>query len=281
MKKLLYLSLLLIGFNAEAQKGVVFKMKFLPDHDYNGTVNITINCNVNLSGDNDVLDKIKAQGITIPVVANVAMKMAGDTKTGARGSNGIFPVTMSYKIDQLAVNLSGKDIPVPIPATATAMNIYGHVGADGKLIADSLGGNKMKDTAQQKISQMMNSLQQRIVFPDRPLHIGDTFTQDMPLGIPMVGDKMKMDAKTIYKLVNISNGSAFFDVTQSMNMAIPVKNETLTLTGSGSGKMIYDIKNSFPIDFKSNMTLKFAGSIEKVAIDATAQFDIGYRYDIH
>ncbi|HWZ15820.1 MAG TPA: hypothetical protein VNW95_11340 [Mucilaginibacter sp.] len=144
MKKFLYLALLFIGFNAEAQKGVVFKMKFLPDHDYNGTVNITINCNVNLSGDNDVLDKIKAQGITIPVVANVAMKVAGDIKTGARGSNN-FPVTMGYKIDQLAVNFNGKDIPVPIPATVSAMNIYGHVGADGKLIADSLGGNKMKE----------------------------------------------------------------------------------------------------------------------------------------
>jgi hypothetical protein len=280
MKKLLYLSLLLVGLNAEAQKGVVFKMKFLPNHDYNGAVNMTINCKVNLSGDKDVLDKLTAQGITIPVNANVEIKMAGDTKTGARGSNDIFPVTMTYKVDQLAVNLNGKDIPIPIPATATAIAIYGHVGADGKLTADSLGGKKMKDTAQQKMSQMINSLQQRIVFPDRPLHIGDTFTQDMPLGIPLAAN-MKMDAKTVYKLVNISNGNAFFDVTQSMNMAIPVKTETLTLTGSGSGKLIYDIKNSFPVDFKSNMTLKFIGSIEKVAIDAMAQFDIGYKYDIH
>jgi hypothetical protein len=280
MKKLLYLALLLIGFNVEAQKGIVFKMKFLPDHDYNGTVNMTINCKVNLSGDKDVLDKLETQGITQPITANVVMKMGGDTKTGAIGSNNIFPLTMNYKIDQLTVNLNGKEIPVPIPATANAITIYGHMGADGKLTADSLGGNKMKDTAQQKISQMMNSFQQRIIFPDRPLHIGDTFTQDMPLGIPLAGN-MKADAKTVYKLVNISNGNAFFDVTQSMNMAIPIKTETLTLTGSGSGKLIYDIKNNFPIDFKSNMTLKFLGNIEKVAIDATAQFDIGYKYDIH
>ncbi|MDP9046825.1 MAG: hypothetical protein M3N14_01725 [Bacteroidota bacterium] len=280
MKKLIYLSLLFIGFNAQAQKGIVFKMKFLPNHDYNGTVNMNISCKVNLSGDKDVLDKLTAQGITLPVNANVVMKMGGDTKTGARGSNDIFPVTMKFKVDQLAVNLNGKDINVPIPATANATTIFGHAGVDGKLIADSIGGNKMKDTARQKMSQMMNALQQRINFPDRPLHIGDTFTQDMPLGIPLSAN-MKMDAKTIYKLINITNGNAFFDVTQSMNMAIPVKNETVTLIGSGSGKLIYDIKNSFPIDFKDNMTLKVAGIIEKVAIDATAQFDIGYKYDIH
>jgi len=279
MKKLIYLSLLLIGFNAEAQKGVVFKMKFLPNHDYSGSVNLDITCKVNLSGDNAVLDKLQTQGITFPLNANAVMKMTTDTKTGANGANNSFPLTMTFKFDELNVNLNGKEIPVPIPAAATTMNIYGHVGADGKLMADSIGGNKMKDTSQQKISQMMNSFQQRINFPDRPLHIGDTFTQDMPLGIP-VGTNMKMDAKTTYKLVNISNGTAFFDVTQSMNMAIPVKTETVTLIGSGSGKLIFDIKNNFPIDFKDNITLKFAGTIEKVAIDATAQFNIGSKYEI-
>ncbi len=280
MKKLLYLSLLFIGFNAQAQKGVVFKMKFLPNRDYNGMVSMNINAKVNLSGDNNVIDKLQTQGITLPLNGNVLMKMTNDTKTGANGANNGFPLTMTFKFDELNVNLNGKEIPVPIPATASAMNIYGHVGADGKLMADSIGGNKMKDTSQQKISTMMNSFQQRVNFPDRPLHIGDTFTQDMPMGIP-VGANIKMDAKTTYKLVNISNGNAFFDVTQSMNMAIPVKGQAINITGSGMGKMVYDINNSFPTDFKSNMNMKIAGIIDKLTIDATLLMDMEYKYDIH
>ena len=139
----------------------------------------------------------------------------------------------------------------------------------------------MRDTAQQKIAQMMNMVQHNVKFPDRPLHVGDSFTQDMPLGIPMGGNNMNMDSKVVYKLVNIADGKAYFDISQSMNMAIPVKGQTINLTGSGVGKMVYDIKNSFPTQFKSNMTIKFTGNIDKLGIDATLLFDMDFNYIVN
>jgi hypothetical protein len=280
MKKLIYLSILLFAFKAEAQQSITFKLQYLPNHNYNGTVSMDMNCNITLKGDTQTMNKLTAQGIVQPIALNVGMKMIGNIKTGSPDVKSVFPLTMNYKIDTMSLTLSGKTIPIPAKINQD-INIYGHVGADGKLKADSVSGNKLKDTSQQKISQMMNAFQNIIKFPDHPLHVGDTFTQDMPFNIPMAGNNMATNAKVVYKLASITDGNAYFDVTQSMNMTIPIKGKSITLTGSGTGKMIYDLKNSFPTDFKSNISLNFDGQVETMQIDGTASMNMEYKYDIH
>jgi hypothetical protein len=280
MKKIIILLLLLFAFKAEAQKSVTFKFKYLPNHDYGGTLSMGINCSVTLKGDTQITNKLKAQGISQPVILNVTVKMNGNTKTGSPDANGVFPLVMNYKMDTLNVNVGGKAIPIPSKINS-GINIYGHVSADGKLNADSIGGSKMKDTSQQRMSQMMNSFQNMIKFPDHPLHIGDTFTQDMPFNISVPGTNMTTNAKVVYKLVSIANGNAYFDATQSMNMTIPIKGESMTLTGAGTGKLVYDIKNSFPVDYKSTINLNFSGKIHTLDINGTAVMDMDYKNGIH
>jgi len=279
MKKIIYLSLLLFVFKAEAQQSITFTYKYLPNHNYDGTVSMDMNCNVTLKGDTQTTNKLKSQGITQPIALNVGMKMIGDVKTGAPDGNNIFPLTMNYKIDQMSINISGKAIPMPATMNSD-IKIYGHVGTDGKLKADSVNANKLKDTSEKKISQMMNAFQNMIKFPDHPLHIGDTFTQDMPFNIPMAGNNMATNAKVVYKLVSIADGNAYFDITQSMDMTIPIKDQSITLKGAGTGKLVYNLKNSFPTDFISNINLEFNGKINTLEINGTALMNMEYKYDI-
>jgi hypothetical protein len=280
MKKIIFLSLLLFVFKAEAQESVTFKMAYAPNHNYNGTVNMDMNCNVTLKGDTQITNKLKAQGMTQPLVLSMGMKMNGNIKTGSPGTDGVFPLVMNYKMGQLNINIGGKAIPMPAQVSSD-MNIYGHVGADGKLKADSISGNKMKDTAQKKISQMMNTFQNMVKFPDHPMHIGDTFTQDMPFNIPMAGNNMATNAKAVYKLVSIADGNAYFDVAQSMNVTVPIKGQSITLTGAGTGKLVYDLKSSFPTDYKSSVNLKFNGQIAALTIDGSAVMNMEYKYVIN
>lgn len=83
MKKLIFLFLLLFVFNAEAQQSVIYKMKYLPNRDYDGQVSMNINCNIALAGDTQITNKLKSQGITQPVAFDMNMKMTGDIKTGS------------------------------------------------------------------------------------------------------------------------------------------------------------------------------------------------------
>jgi len=281
MKNLLYLPLLFLFSNLHAQQGVVFKIKYLPNHTYQGTVNMTINAKATLSGNDTIISKLTSQGITQPLALNVKMEMKGNTQTGPVGANNMFPLTMKYNFENLSGDLNGNDIPMPMDKLAGGMSIYGHVGPDGKLKADSISGGKVHDTSEVKVSQMMNGIQKNIKFPDHPMKIGETFTQDMPVNLPVAGKSMNIDSKVVYKLISIADGNAYFDLQQSMNMSIPISGATINLNGMGAGKLVYSIKDNFATDYSTNITLKVTGEIKTLKIDATAEMNMEYKYTVN
>jgi hypothetical protein len=99
MKKFLYLLFLLPAFTLQAQQNVVFKIKYLPNHTYDGAISMGMVIHVDLSGDTAILAKMKAQGMTPPLTMTMDMKMNGATKTGGPGANQAFPITMGYKFE--------------------------------------------------------------------------------------------------------------------------------------------------------------------------------------
>ncbi len=281
MKKLLYLPLFFLALQLRAQQNVVFKIKYLPSHVYAGTITLGLDFKVNLSGDTAVLAKLATQGLTPPIAAKMDMKMEGTSKTGAVTANKDFPISMGYKFDGLSMELNGNSIPIPTEKLGDGVNIYGHVGLDGKIRADSIGGKKMTDTSQEKVAKMMNAIQKQINFPPHPMKIGETFTQDMPLNIPMAGQNIDINSQVIYKLVSITDGNANFNVQQSMNMSIPIAGATINMKGAGTGKMVYSIKDNFATDYSSNVNLTITGQIKTLKIDATAQMNMEYKYIVN
>ncbi|MDB5091384.1 MAG: hypothetical protein JWR09_5378 [Mucilaginibacter sp.] len=280
MKKSICLLLLLFVFKAEAQKSVLFKMKYLPNRTYTMGTSMTMNFNVDLSGNEDIIEKIKAEGFTQPIKANIAMSTSGNTKTGAPGADNVTPMIMAYKIEQISVKIGEKAIPVPLKANSQ-VSIYGHVGQDGKFKADSLNGNNLKDTSEKKITQIMNAIQNKIKFPEKPMHIGDTFTQEMPISIPMAENNGETNVKATYKLVSIANGNAYFDIIQNADVQINIKGVELKISGSGTGKLVYSIKNNFPLDYKTSLNLAIDGKINTLIIKGTAILDADYNNTIN
>jgi len=280
MKKLIPFVLLVAAFTANAQKGIIFKMKYLPNSNYSAVTNITMKVNLNLSGDNNLAASINPGGG--PLNMDMAMNMDGTIKTGAKGANNTFPISIGYKMGEMNMTMNGKKIDIPIPTlTNNTTAIYGHIDESGKLKADSIGGAAVKDTSEKSIAAMMNMIQNAVKFPETPLKVGEIFTQEMPFNLPVAGTGLAMNAKVTYKLVSINAGNAYFDVEQTMDIKIPVKDDFITISGTGNGKMVYSIKDSFPTEFKSDLTLKAKGKVTTLAIDGTAQFGMEYKYTIN
>ena len=280
MKKLICLFFIVLAVNAQAQKGVVFKMKYLPNHTYTMATGVTMNFDVNLSGNEDIIEKLKAQGFTQPMKASMTMSLTGNTKTGQAAADNVFPMAVTYKLDQVSVKIGDKDIPMP-PKINTETTIYGHAGKEGRFKADSISGNAMKDTSEKKITQMMNAIQNKIKFPEKPLHIGDTFTQEMPISIPMTEGEGNTNISVTYKLVGIDNGIANFDIVQNADIQLNVKGVTLKITGTGPGKLVYSIKNNFPLNYKTTLNLAIDGNISNTVIKGTAVLDGDYKYTVN
>jgi hypothetical protein len=283
MRKLCLLALLCFSLTQlKAQNGVVFKIKYLPNHNYQTSVNMNMKLNVNLNGDTALISKLKSQGITQPVNANLAIGINGNIKTGALGADNTFPLNMDYKVANLTVNANGKDVPIPPKVTEKDIKIMGHITQDGKIKIDSAEGKKINDTTEKKMQQMMDMIQKQIQFPDRPLKPGDTFTQEAPTNLPISGDNnIQLNGGVTYKLVSISGGKAYFDMVPTFSMSFKVKTMAISVTGTGTGKMVYSIKDNFPLSKDGSFNLRIKVTSNKLNVDGTAVITSNYSCAIN
>ncbi|HTD42395.1 MAG TPA: hypothetical protein VK671_17320 [Mucilaginibacter sp.] len=280
MKKIYLLVFLCLSLTQlRAQQGVVFKIKYLPNHNYQSTISADVKFNVTVTGDQQIIDKLKSQGITQPVNANLSIALGGFLKTGALGADNSMPVNIDYKLNNISVNANGKQMPIPPKATEKDIKLSGHVSQDWTLKIDSADGKAVADTAENKMQQMMNILQKQIQFPDKPLKPGDSFTQGAPMTIPLDkdGHNINIDAGIIYKLVRISDGKAFFDLTPNFKLNFQMKDISVDMSGTGTGKMVYSIKDSFPLSKEGNISMKIKVISPKINVDGTAV--ITSKYD--
>jgi hypothetical protein len=282
MKKISFLFLLVTALGANAQDGTVFKMKYLPDHKYGAVLGMTMNLNLSMTGDDNMIAKLKAQGINLPVALNVDLKLNGDVTTGATGANNGFPLTVAYNLQDLNLEIGGNKID-PLKGKGVAIKIYAHDNADGKITADSTFVNDKRDTSKNSLSGMLNSLQSQIKFPDHPLKVGDTFTQEAPMGAAgmMGGAGSKTVVKSTYKLTGITDGKAYFDLVQTMDISVKIKTVNVSLTGTGAGKLVYSIKDNYPLSMDDKMTVKLDVTIAAMVINGTADITISSTHTIN
>ncbi|MBV8388162.1 MAG: hypothetical protein JO080_00015 [Mucilaginibacter sp.] len=279
MKKIFLLALFCLGFTQLwAQQGVVFKIKYLPNRSYQSNISVDGKLNVTVSGDQEIIDKLRDQGITQPVNANLSIALGGFMKTGVLGADNAMPVNMDYKISNISVSANGKQVPIPPKATEKDIKLVGKISQDWKIKIDSADGKAVSDSAQQKMQQMMDMLQKQIQFPDKPLKPGDSFTQSAPINIPVGkdGSSAKIDAGITYKLVRIADGKAYFDMIPNFSLNLQIKNVSVDMNGTGTGKMVYSIKDSFPLSKEGNIMMKIKVTSPKINVDGTANFTSKY-----
>ncbi len=282
MKKLCLYILLCISFvQLKAQNGVVFKVKYLPNRNYQVSINVGMKINATLSGDTALISKLNSQGIKQPVNADLSMDMSGNMKSGALGADNTFPLNMDYKINKLSVTANGKQAPIPPKVTENNIKVTAHVNKDGQLTLDSAGGKKVNDTTEKKMRQMMDLVQKQIKFPDKPLKPGDSFTQGMPMNIPVSGNNIQLNGGVTYKLIRISDGKAYFDMIPAFNMDFKIKNTSISVTGTGTGKMVYSIKDNFPLSKEGSFDMKIKVTSDKLNVDGNAVITSTYTGTIN
>lgn len=275
MKKVCLLAVLCLAVvQLKAQKPVVFKVKYLPNHEYKMAVTMGMKINATLNGDQSLIDKLNAEGITQPVSVDFQFGMNADTKTGSVGSDKMIPLNMDVRIDSLSVTANGKQAPIPPNISEKSAKIVGRAGLDGlSMIIDSVAGKKTSDSTQKNMKQMMSLFQRQIKFPEKGLKPGESFTQTMPLNIPIGKDstsKIHMDYSIIYKLISVSGGKAYFDVVPNVSMNFAIKTMNISMSGTGLGKMVYSVKDNFPVSNNGSFTLTVKVTSDKLNVDGTA-----------
>ena len=162
--------------------------------------------------------------------------------------------------------LDGKLMPAK-PNEIQEKKIFAHSDAGGKLKIDSIAGaSSNKDSVIKVIASIMENFNREIKFPENGMKIGDSFTQDLPMNLPIMGSTVRVAMNLIYKLTGTKDDIAYFDVDQTAAFNLPTQYGPVNIKGAGNGKMEFSIKKSFPIKYDSNSELTYTMEIENLSI---------------
>ncbi|MFD2519205.1 hypothetical protein [Salinimicrobium flavum] len=253
-KYILPICLLLLSIPALAQE-VVFKAEYKPGKKYIIELRTVASTETSFSGDPQMMEYMESAGVTNPVISKDETFIPTTLTTGAREEDGQFPAIMVYgDIDSKTV-MNGETYTKRSPLSG--VRVMGKYSNGNKFVIDSVIGNEAPADIKNMLVSTIENLQQQIEFPRHSLKVGDTFTNKIPIQVPVEGMKpIRTEITTLYKLKKIDAGTAFFDLQQTINLNSEQEEFELKAEGTGTGSLEYDIKEEFITSFNSEIPME-------------------------
>lgn len=113
----------------------------------------------------------------------------------------------------------------------------------------------------------MQSIISHLIFPEQQVKVGESFSVESPLSFPIAGVTIEMAMTTIYKLLSITNNIADFDVSQVYTMKEIISQYPITGTGSGKGKLLFDVSKDYFSKFQTDNELKINFKLDNSDLD--------------
>jgi hypothetical protein len=258
MNKLTIIFILAPVFNAGAQNRQTFKVHFAPNKIYHASMVKSSRAEIDFSGNQEKIAKIKAK-LALPMIVLTSNEIVTSKATGRLTSDGNFPVKIifekSLKTQQLNDNQKAED------ATLSGLIAEGWYTNANKLTVDTMIGTGLNPKIRKLVRASVENEQDKIEFPDKPMQSGEAFEENLPVEVPMPGFKpLKVVVSTNYKLKEISNGKALFDIIQIVTIDTTVEQPNVSVSGRGTGTTAYDIANAiilkYDIDLDMALTMK-------------------------
>lgn len=250
MKKItLLLFVAFQAINLQAQQSITFKIGYKPSTTYNQTTDQTTKNSISYGADME------------PMEQDASTKMNTIIKTG-KLTNGIIPISMALSADK------DSDAAAAIPEGAT---LYGIVKQDGTPQFDSINAPGMAAETKAVMMGTMKALASQNLVPSRTVKVGETFTIDTPVEMPMGPVTMHMNTKTTYKLIKVEGRKAHFDMAMVIDMKTNIQGQDMKGSGVGSGNLVYDMDNFYFLqqNLKSNMKMDMDAQGMKMTISIT------------
>lgn len=245
-----------------AQESVVFKTKFKPNKKYKTQVKTTSYTEIEFIADQEIMDRLKSQGVELPIITESETNMSTDIITHELDKNGEFTATMEYGKMISNTTINGKTTTEEKPYSG--MKILGKYDVDNKFKVDSIIGEKVSQQMRTVLKTTLESVQQAIKFPEKPMKVGETFTSEIPMTIPMEGMNpisVKIDIE--YLLTEIKEGKAFFDIKQTVGLDMSQEQLNIIASGTGAGTAQFDIKENFLTKYQSELPMSMTIKINE------------------
>lgn len=260
MKKL-FLFLLLISLHfciAQNKNEFLFKIQYNPETKYDQTMDQTSHLEMKYAGDVDFMQKLKDKDVQNPTVIDNHSVIESVMKTGKLTNKTYFPLTIEF------LKTTNSDNKTTIPDGTI---IYGKGTLGNMPTLDSIVSKGLSEEFKKGLLQTMQATFSQINIPERKVKVGDVFDIDTPLSIPVANIQMDMTITTTYKLLSIKNNVADFDISQVYTLKTNTTQFPINATGTGKGKLLYDVVNNFNLKYQIDMEMSANVKIEKIELD--------------
>jgi hypothetical protein len=261
MKKITAFFLLLILFSCSKPpkpEGLILKVQYQPEKTYGITTIRGAETVITYSGQNIAMQKLKRMGVKNPTISKVKTKTVTELLTGKKAADQSFPVTLTYK---KTMSLDGKnEIPEGIV-------VQGQIEGAEPPVFNKVNSGTLEYNQEVQLLQIIQSNFDQFKFPEKRLKIGDQFSIDRPLSMPMEGSTIDILVTTNYKLLSIKNEMAQFELSQSYLMTPKMMDNSFSGTGSGKGQLSYDMNNSMITDYSIQTELNMNKKLDYYEFD--------------
>lgn len=264
MKRTFGVTILLTFFTCfgYSQDELTFKVAYKPSTKYSQTVKHTSFTEVIYSGSEEFLKTLQDRGVQNPTTTKAESTTESEFNTGKLTDGTHFPVTMKF------IKTISSDGKVPIPDGTV---IYGQGSIGDMPTLDSIVSPGLSEDYKINLLQAIRNTFSQISFPEKKLKIGEVFSQETPLSIPIAGVNVEMTITTNYKLVSIINSVGNFDITQAYTLKTSLTKYPIKAIGNGKGSLQYDISNSNYISYQMDTDIGIDMKLEKFNLDVKSK----------
>lgn len=239
-------------------EGIIFKPEILGEKVYKTKTESISDSKMEYESDSLTLEKLRAQGIQIPTKVRQSQIIMMKMVTGKSLPDGGVPFSTTVDSLYLAQFINGVYQPSSAPAGIDKNTYFSGIYSKDSMIISEFRADKIPSELIPAIKSSIANMMKSVSFPIKPISVGDEFSQTAPLSIPLPGsDGIKFKVVTTYKLKEIRDGIAHFDIVQAYSMNSNSQTQKITMSGSGSGVLIYDrpLKYITSINTTSRMSL--------------------------
>ena len=260
MRKYLLILITLLCNYTYSQNSLNLKFTYKPEKNYNISMVQKSKNTIIYSGDEKILNELTNQGVENPTIMESTLTLDSNLKTG-KLENKKFPIEILYK---KAESSDGNEI---IPKGTI---IYGSCQLDSMPKLESIVSKNMKEEVKAGMLEIVKTTFSQIKFPNQMVKIGEEIITEDPISVPIGPNKLDMIIQTKYKLISIKNNLGYFDVIQDIKFTTKIEDTTMNASGSGNGKVIYDIENNIFTEFSTNYEMKLNFKVEGITLNLTS-----------
>jgi hypothetical protein len=242
MRKIIAFMILLVQFSCTKppQDNLTFKIHYQPEKTYTCTSERVTNSILKYMGSEKSLQWLKSKGHQNPTFSNKKSHTEWVLKTGKRGDETEFPVTVDYVI---TTSNDGK------PGNPVKANFSGKFLNDNLPVFNSIVSDGLEEKDKTTLLQSLQSTFTQLSFPERKVKIGEQFSIENPSILPMEGSTVDVVVTTNYKLLSISEGIAQLDISQQYSLNPKLKDNSLNGSVTAKGHLVYDIAHTIVLNY--------------------------------